>query len=172
MYEQIGKGGGGKQGIKELLAIWSGQNQWLRVWFIPIRDMLQMKKGAMLAHFSWNIKTCTRRAYTNHGYVFCLSKHHILQGQESWGTPSAHRSRESKILHMKTKEWYQTVTTKTPRQTTVSNTTLPTSSTRKVSKLFNSQNTANITNSEAMRANVNMHTSQASKLSISLSPWI
>jgi len=27
MYEQIGKGGGGKQGIKELLAIWSGQNQ-------------------------------------------------------------------------------------------------------------------------------------------------
>jgi hypothetical protein len=44
--------GGKQQGPKELLATLNGQNQWLRVSFIPIRDKLQMKKGAMLASFS------------------------------------------------------------------------------------------------------------------------
>jgi hypothetical protein len=41
-----------QKGTKELLATLNGQNQSLRVSFIPIRDKLQMKKGAMLAFFS------------------------------------------------------------------------------------------------------------------------
>jgi hypothetical protein len=61
-----------QKGTKELLATLNGQNQWLRVSFIPIRDKLQMKKGAMLAFFSWNINICTR-VYTKCGYAFCLS---------------------------------------------------------------------------------------------------